>query len=131
MEAAVFILAGVAVAAFLLYLARQRELFVLSVRDGRVLLVRGTPRATLVQGLAEVLEGAKVRRATVRAVKAEGRARLEIRGDVDAGTAQRLRNVFGIHPMASYRTTRSDERKRNLGQVLGVIWLAWLLTPRR
>lgn len=63
----------------------------------------------------------------VRGVRTETHVRLVVRGDLDEGTVQRLRNVLGIHPAGSYRTTSTEEGKRNLGRLLGVAWLAWLL----
>ncbi len=104
---------------------RSREIFCVSVRDGRCLVVRGRINASLLEGLADVAARAKIERGTIRAVKGEQHARLVFRG-VDDGTAQRLRNVFGHHPVQKLRSAPLAA-KRNLGQMLGVAWLAWLL----
>lgn len=104
---------------------RVNEIFCLSVRNGRVLLVRGTCPNALSHDLEDVMRRANVQRATIRAVKAEGHARLVTSG-VDDGVAQRCRNAFGTHPIHQLRSETSD-RRRNLGQILGFAWLAWLL----
>ncbi|UQA60944.1 DUF3634 family protein [Polyangium aurulentum] len=119
----------VGAAAFVLFalwmLARGNELFHVSARDGRVLLVRGRIPPSLLTGFGEIVQRAGVRRATIRAVKEGGGARLVASG-VDENTAQRLRNAFGVHPIQRLRTA-PFAGDRNLGQVLGFAWLAWLL----
>jgi hypothetical protein len=127
MDVAILVLFGLAILVALLFIARAGELFALSVRDGETLVVRGSLRPSLRQSLGEVVRSAGIRRATIRAVRAEGHARLVVTGQVDAGTVQRLRNVFGTHPMHRYRAAPSEVHKRNLGQWLGIAWLAWLL----
>lgn len=104
---------------------RTREIFCISVRDGRVLVVRGRITGSLLDGIADVVRRASVKRGSVRAVRGEHHARLVVRG-TDEGTAQRLRNVFGHHPVQKLRSAPVASR-RNLGQILGVAWLAWLL----
>jgi hypothetical protein len=104
---------------------RVGEIFCISVRDGRCLVVRGRIGGSLLEGIADVVLRAKVKRGTVRAVKGEHHARLVFRG-IDEGTGQRLRNVFGHHPVQKLRQAPIAS-KRNLGQLLGVTWLAWLL----
>lgn len=104
---------------------RASAIFVLSVRDGKVLVVRGRVTAQLLHALADVVERARVRRATITAVSEAGRARLVVRG-VDEGIAQRLRNAFGVHPVAALRSAPVLDQ-RNLGQWLGIAWLAWML----
>ncbi len=106
-------------------LDRLGEIFCVSVRDGKCLVVRGRISGNLLEGLADVVARAGVKRGTVRAVKGEHHARLVFRG-IDEGTGQRLRNVFGSHPVQKLRQA-PIATKRNLGQVLGVAWLAWLL----
>ena len=104
---------------------RGSAIFVLSVRDGHVLLVRGRAPARVIHALADVVSRARVPRATIWAVSEDGRARLRVRG-VDEGTAQRLRNAFGINPVAALYSAPVVSQ-RNLGQLLGVAWLAWML----
>lgn len=108
-----------------LVMDRLGELFCISVRDGRCLVVRGRIGGNLLEGIADVVARAKVQRGTVRAVKGEHNARLVVRG-IDEGTAQRLRNVFGTHPVQKLRQAPLV-KNRNLGQLLGFAWLAWLL----
>jgi len=76
-----------------------------------------------------VVRRERVDRATIRAMKGDGHARLVASG-VSEGTAQRLRNVFGTHPIQKLRAA-STPKVRNVGQVLGVAWLAWMLLGRR
>lgn len=106
------------------WIGRGRELFLLSARDGRVLLVRGRIPAGLMRDMREILSAARVHRATVRAVRSDGGARLEISG-VEEGPAQRLRNAFGLYPISRLSTAPSAANP-SLGQILGIVWLAWL-----
>ncbi|UJR79275.1 Hypothetical protein I5071_13080 [Sandaracinus amylolyticus] len=116
----------VAVGAYLLW--RANEIFCLSVREGRVLVVRGRIPPALLHGIEDVVRRTGTRRATIRAVAGQHHARLAVSG-TDDGTAQRLRNVFGTHPIQKLRGAKLPEA-RNLGQVLGIAWLAWLLVDR-
>src|SRR4051794_18783738 len=117
------ILGGIAV---LFYLARSRELFVLGVRDGRTLLVRGRIPRNLHVNLAAVVEAPPVRSGTIKVVKTEMGAQLSTSGDIDEGREQRMRNVLGLYPAAQLRSAPA-QTQRTLGQILGVVWLAWLL----
>ena len=119
------LLAGIG---FLLY-TRSQEVFCVSIRDGRLLLVRGECPHALLQDIADVMERAGVQRATVRAIKTSGGSRLVTDG-VDDGVGQRLRNVFGAHPVHLRRSPDTTGARRNLGQVLGITWLAWALVGR-
>ena len=119
------VLAAVLVALVVWMVKRGSAIFVLSVRDGQVLLVRGRVPSRVVHALADVCARSRVARATIWAVSEDGRARLRVSG-VDEGTAQRLRNAFGVSPVAAlYAAPVLDHR--NLGQVLGIAWLAWML----
>jgi hypothetical protein len=108
---------------------RARELFVLSVRNGRVLVVRGRVPPAFLTDVKGIVAHPPVRSATIRGRKDEDHARLIISGDIDEGNAQRLRNVFGLRPMAQLRTAPNVNRP-TLGQVLGIAWLAWMLDRR-
>ena len=108
---------------------RLNELFVLSICHGRVLVVRGRIPPALLEALADVAQSGGIEQATVRAVRGPWHARLVIRG-VDDGTAQRLRNVFGIHPIHELRAA-PQMSDWNLGQFLGWTWLAWFLLAAR
>lgn len=120
------LLAGIAIALFVW--GRVNEIFCLSVRDGRVLLVRGRIPPSVLEAFADVVRRQGVRRASIRAVAGPSHARLVVSG-ADEGTAQRLRNVFGTHPVQRLRGAKLP-RARNVGQLLGIAWLAWLFTDR-
>jgi hypothetical protein len=113
------------IAALVYAAGRARELFVLSVRRGELLLVRGSLPPDLFEALADVIERGQVQRTTIRVARNDGHARLTASG-VDEFTLQRLRNVVG-----TFKLKRLEEaswpRRRNLGQRLGVAWLAWRL----
>jgi hypothetical protein len=110
------------------WLSRQAELFRLSVRDGRLLVVRGRIPPGLLHDMKPVL--AHTARGTVYAHKHQGGARLSTSADIDSGTAQQLRNVFGLYPIAKLRHAPLIARP-TLGQLLGVAWLAWLFERDR
>lgn len=107
------------------WFSRTRELFYLSVRTGRVLVVRGRVPAALLGEFREILAHPPVRRASVRGLRTERGARLAISGGVDEGRAQRLRNVFGIYPISRLRAAPVIG-KPTVGQIVGIAWLAWL-----
>lgn len=120
----VVLLAGFALVVVVL-LRRANEVCAIGVREGRLLVVRGGAPQVLVNDVADVLRRGGVRTTTVRIVKEGGAARIVASG-VDEITAQRLRNVLTAHP---YRLLASAPRPRarNLGQRLGIAWLAFWL----
>jgi hypothetical protein len=105
--------------------ARARELFVLSVRRGELLVVRGKLPSSLFEALGDVVERAGVKSASIRVAKTGGYARLTAAG-VDEPVLQRLRNVVGTFTLKRLEEA-SWPRRKNLGQRLGVAWLAWRL----
>ncbi len=116
-----------AIGAVVWFLAeRANELFAISVRDGRAMVVRGRVPPALLEDLAMVVGEAKVARGSIRALRAAEHARLAMRG-IDDGPAQRLRNIFGIHPLRQL-SAAPLAADRNLGQILGIAWLAWFLS---
>jgi len=119
----------VAVAVFLYWTWRQNELFFISVRDGRVLVVRGRVPAGLLSDIKDVVQRPAVSRASIHARKEDGGARLTVGGAVDEGRKQRLRNVFHLYPISRLRAAPAMKRP-TLGQVVGIAWLAWLLDRR-
>ncbi len=129
MEIASLVIVAVAVVVVLVVLGRANEIFCISVRGGKLLVIRGAVPTSLLHGIADVVQRDRVKDATVRAVKADGHARL-IASGVSDGTAQRLRNVFGSHPLQKLRAAPGP-KVRNVGQVLGVAWLAWMLLGQR
>ena len=108
---------------------RARELFLVSFRDGRALVVRGRAPASLLTDFKDALDRAGVRRAGLRALREDQGARLEVSG-ADEWTEQRLRNIFRVYPLSKLRAATHRER-RSVGQVLGIAWLAWLLEGSR
>jgi hypothetical protein len=107
---------------------RAGELFCLSVRDGKILVVRGRAPAGFVSEAKAVVSG--VRRATIRGIKGEDRARLSFSGDLGEAREQRLRNLFALYPASKLRQAPAIARP-TLGQILGIAWLAWLLDRSR
>jgi hypothetical protein len=126
MAVVVVVLIALAVAFFA---SRARELFVVSVRNGRVLVVRGRVPPGFLSDIGAIVRQPPVRSATLRAVKGEHHARLVVGGDIDEGRIQRLRNTFGLRPMAQLHRA-ALVGKPTLGQVLGIAWLAWMLDRR-
>lgn len=121
------LLAVAAVAALIWFIGtRLNELFCLSVRQGQVLVVRGRVPAGLLNDLKDAMKS--VPRATVRAHKTPEGARLSCSG-VDDFLEQRLRNIFNLYPQSRLAAAEPLNR-RNVGQLLGVAWLAWLFTSR-
>lgn len=116
------------VAVVLIWIGRANEVAMVSVRDGRVLLVRGRLPPSLLNGIADVVRRARIERATIRIVKERGGARLLSRG-LDDGLEQRLRNTLGTHPWRALASA-PPQSGRNFGQWLGIAWLAWMLLPR-
>src|SRR5258706_16303962 len=100
-----------AVFAVILFLAaRSRELFVLSVREGRVLVVRGRIPGGLLSDIRDVVSKPAALRATIRAIKEDSGARLVVSGQVDAGREQRLRNIFHLYPVSKLRAAPAIAR---------------------
>ncbi|HWL89020.1 MAG TPA: DUF3634 family protein [Polyangiaceae bacterium] len=114
----------VVVTLFLWYVARKNEFFRVSIRKGRVLVVRGRIPTGYLDALRDIARG--VEHGTVRAVKDAGQAQLLVSPSIDAVTAQRMRNTFSLYPTVKLRAAPRIARP-NLGQVLGLAWLAWRL----
>ena len=126
----VLVVAAVLAALFFFVLVpRMNELFLVSVREGEVLVVRGRVPAALLHDIADVVRRARLRRGTIRAVRESGHSRLVTSG-IDDGTTQRLRNTFGTHPIQRLQAAPVVSQ-RNVGQLLGFAWLAWLLHRTR
>lgn len=121
-------LAVLALLALVWAATRARELCVLSVRNGRTLLMRGSLPASLLEALADVVARDRARRGVVRVLRDGERARLEARGLGPEGL-QRARNVLGTYPLARLLNPPRP-RRPNLGQRLGIAPLAWYLEER-
>src|SRR5262245_20466474 len=103
---------------------RTQELFCISVRGSRALVVRGRVPGTLVTELGDAVRRSRVTSSTIRAIKTERGGRLVASG-VDDGTLQQLRNIFGSYPIARLRQAPAIERP-TLGQIAGITGLAWV-----
>lgn len=124
------IVIGAVVIAALVFFGRANEVFAVSVRNGRVLLVRGSIPPALLDAFEDVVQRARVRHAMIRAVRGDTHARLVVSG-TDEGVTQRLRNTFGTHHWSTLRSPHAPRPSaRNVGQLLGVAWLAWMFTRR-
>ena len=106
------------------FFSRSSTLFVLSVRDGRVLVVSGRIPGRLVQEFKDILGRPPIHRARIRGWSDSDGGHLSTSG-LDEGTEQRLRNVFRLFPVAQLRTAPRIAQP-SLGQLLGVAWLAWM-----
>jgi hypothetical protein len=106
------------------FFSRSSTLFVVSVRDGRVLVVSGRIPGRLLQEFKDVLGGPPVRRAKIRAWSDVDGGHLSMSG-LDEGTGQRLRNVFRLFPVAQLRSAPRIAQP-SVGQLLGIAWLAWM-----
>jgi hypothetical protein len=107
---------------------RARDICVLSVRRGRLLVMRGGLPQSLLSALSEIVERAGVAKATLRIGRDGERGRLSARG-LDAAALQQARNVLGTYPLP--RLLAGHVRQpQNLGQRLGIAWLAWQLRGR-
>lgn len=118
----------VLVIAFGIAVSRGNELFLISIRESRLLVVRGRVPVALVQDFEDVVRRANIKTGVIRAVRASGHSRLLTSG-IDATVAQRLRNAFGVHPVQRLQNA-PPPANRNLGQVLGITALAWFLSRR-
>jgi len=73
---------------------------VAEVEDGEVTVTHGGLSSRILGDLRDVLSRPRVKRATVRIVRAKDRARLEVAGEVSEQQLQRLRNIVGNVPVA-------------------------------
>ena len=115
----VVVLAAVAVWWF----TRVGELFYISVRDSKCLVVRGRVPISMLQEFREAVKG--VRRGSIHAQKTETGGELFCRGDIDPGREQRMRNTFMLYPTSKLRQAPAIARP-TVGQLSGIAWLAWL-----
>ena len=120
-----------AVVAVIYFAWRSAEIFCVSVRNGRALVIRGRVPPALLRAIREIVASQpEVSRATIRASRGEHGARLTASGAIDDGRLQRLRNTFALYPTAKLRVAPPVTRP-SLGQFLGIAWLAWMLDRGR
>jgi hypothetical protein len=108
---------------------RRSELFYISVRTGRVLVVRGRVPTGLLQDLAEIVKEPVVSSGTIRVFRGEHGAELSCSGDIGDGPEQRMRNALLLYPASKLRHALPVPRP-TLGQMLGIAWLAWVFDRR-
>lgn len=113
--------------ALLFWLHRSAELFTLSWRHGELRLVRGRIPPMLRADFAQALGQMRVERCSVTARREVHGARLS--ADLDDFSAQRLRNIFQLYPVAQLRAAPAPEHGRLL-RLLGFSSLVWLLGRR-
>jgi len=115
----------VAVVVGLWWFTRSSELFYISVRDGKALIVRGRVPVSMLQAFKETVANPPVRRGTIRAFKTETGGHLSCSGHIDEGREQRMRNTFMLYPASQLRHAPAIQQP-TLGQLSGIAWLAWL-----
>ena len=105
------------------------ELFYVSVRNGETLIIRGDVPGAMLQEFQEAVLNPTVRRGAIVARTDSNGGQLYCTGEISQGRAQRMRNTFMLHPLSKRRSAaRTNEPgPRNLGQILGIEWLAWRL----
>ena len=108
---------------------RRTELFYVSVRSGRLLVVRGRVPTGLLQDLAEIVKEPVVRSGSIRVFRGVHGAELACRGDIADGPEQRMRNALMLYPTSKLRHALPVPRP-TLGQVVGIAWLAWMFDRR-
>jgi hypothetical protein len=118
------VLAVLAVVA-LWWFTRVGELFYVSVRNGKCLVVRGRVPVSMLQEFGEAVKRPSVKRGAIRAWKSESGGQLRCSGDIDEGREQRMRNTFMLYPAAKMRQAPAIARP-TLGQLSGIAWIAWL-----
>lgn len=118
-----------AVVALTIAAGRARELCVLSVRDGRLLIMRGALPPAVFQALADVVARARTPRGTIRIMRDGERGRVSASG-LEETTLQRVRNVIGTYPLVRL-LAGARAAQPNFGQRIGSAWLAWRIRDRQ
>jgi hypothetical protein len=108
------------------FFTRVGELFYISVRDGKLLVVRGRVPTSMLQDFRDAVNNPQVRRGSIRGYKTESGGQLSCGGDIDEGREQRMRNTFMLYPASKLRHAPAIAQP-TLGQLSGIAWLAWML----
>lgn len=97
LESVLLGLAILAAAIFGLRWAVRRANVLLSARarHGELQIVRSSLRANVIQDLEDVVRERKLDGLEIRIVREAKRARVDVVGEIDPGSLQRLRNVVG------------------------------------
>ena len=124
------IVVGIVLVALLVWmLSRSGELFYISVRDGKLLVVRGRVPVSMLQEFRDAVNKPTVKRGSIRAFKTESGGQLGCSGDIEEGREQRMRNTFMLYPASQLRAA-PPIKSPTLGQLTGLAWLAWMLDRR-
>jgi hypothetical protein len=107
------------------WLSRISELFYLSIRDGKALVVRGRVPVSMLQEFKEAVANPTVKRGSIRAFKTESGGQLACTGDIGEGREQRMRNTFMLYPASQLRQAPAIQQP-TLGQLSGIAWVAWM-----
>jgi hypothetical protein len=85
--------------------ARMGELFVLRVRGGKVLVVRGRIPQRLLDDIRDVVRSSRVGDGVLRCVVEDGRAAIRASNDrLTSAAQQQLRNTLGMWPVVKIRS---------------------------
>jgi len=88
----------------------SRRLLILDVQAGKITRARGRAPGELLHDLSDVAKRASLTgRIEVRIERDHGV--LHVRGEIDEGSQQRLRNVIGRFPLAKLRAGRPVQRR--------------------
>ena len=89
------VLIAAALVVLVVLASRASTLFVLDVRNGRLTVKRGNPPPRLVRDFGDAVR--HVNKGTIKGRNSGGKIRLSFGAQIDEGTAQRLRNILGVH----------------------------------
>ena len=102
------VVATVVALALLWFAARSAiTVCIAEVREGKVLVTHGGIAPRILADMADVVARPRVERATLRIVRARGRAEIEVEGDLSANQLQQVRNVIGSVPLAKLANART------------------------
>ena len=108
--AAIIGIAVIGLIALLWFAARSAiTVCVAEIRDGKLEVTHGGLAPRVLADLRDVVVRPRVERATLRVLRARGRAELETKGDLTAAQLQQLRNVIGSVPLAKLENARGTE----------------------
>jgi Protein of unknown function (DUF3634) len=83
--------------AYAWYLSAQARVWVIRIRDGTPVLVKGKIAQTVVADLGEVLQRHSVRRGAIYGLNRRGRITLGFSRSIPQSCRQSLRNVWSMH----------------------------------
>lgn len=121
-----YALLAMSIVVALWWFTRTSALFRLDVASGTITRIRGRVPNGLVGEFRRIVRAANVRHGVIRVEKTERGGRLTTSGGIDAGTEQRLRNVFGLYPASQLRHAPVIG-KPTFGQLVGAAWLGTLI----